>query len=100
MKGSSRLRRRRARSCASGTACPSASNDNPVSRRSASDAAAGVVTVGNCSCGPVTIGHVTAPPGGPSQSAGVLVLAATPIGQAADAPPRLVAELAGADLIA
>jgi 16S rRNA (cytidine1402-2'-O)-methyltransferase len=31
---------------------------------------------------------------------GVLVLAATPIGQAADAPPRLVAELAGADLIA
>jgi 16S rRNA (cytidine1402-2'-O)-methyltransferase len=31
---------------------------------------------------------------------GVLVLAATPIGQADDAPPRLVAELAGADLIA
>ena len=31
---------------------------------------------------------------------GVLVLAATPIGQAADAPPRLLAELAGADLIA
>ncbi len=31
---------------------------------------------------------------------GVLVLAATPIGQAADAPPRLVAELAGADVIA
>ena len=31
---------------------------------------------------------------------GVLVLAATPIGQSADAPPRLVAELAGADLIA
>src|SRR3954452_24893406 len=31
---------------------------------------------------------------------GVLVLAATPIGQAADAPPRLAAELAGADLIA
>jgi 16S rRNA (cytidine1402-2'-O)-methyltransferase len=30
----------------------------------------------------------------------VLVLAATPIGQPADAPPRLVAELAGADLIA
>jgi 16S rRNA (cytidine1402-2'-O)-methyltransferase len=32
--------------------------------------------------------------------AGVLVLAATPIGQSADAPPRLVAELAGADVIA
>jgi 16S rRNA (cytidine1402-2'-O)-methyltransferase len=31
---------------------------------------------------------------------GVLVLAATPIGRAADAPPRLVAELAGADVIA
>ena len=31
---------------------------------------------------------------------GVLVLAATPIGQAADAPPRLAAELAGADVIA
>ncbi len=31
---------------------------------------------------------------------GVLVLAATPIGQAADAPPRLTAELAGADVIA
>jgi 16S rRNA (cytidine1402-2'-O)-methyltransferase len=31
---------------------------------------------------------------------GVLVLAATPIGRAADAPPRLAAELAGADVIA
>jgi len=31
---------------------------------------------------------------------GVLVLAATPIGQSADAPPRLAAELAGADVIA
>src|SRR5690349_7375982 len=31
---------------------------------------------------------------------GVLVLAATPIGRPADAPPRLVAELAGADVIA
>jgi 16S rRNA (cytidine1402-2'-O)-methyltransferase len=46
------------------------------------------------------IGHVTAPPGVPAESVGVLVLAATPIGQSADAPPRLVAELAGADLIA
>jgi 16S rRNA (cytidine1402-2'-O)-methyltransferase len=35
-----------------------------------------------------------------SEPAGVLVLAATPIGQAADAPPRLAAELAGADVIA
>ncbi|HXH80361.1 16S rRNA (cytidine(1402)-2'-O)-methyltransferase [Nocardioides sp.] len=31
---------------------------------------------------------------------GVLVLAATPIGQTGDAPPRLAAELAGADVIA
>ena len=31
---------------------------------------------------------------------GVLVLAATPIGDAADAAPRLVAELSGADVIA
>src|SRR3954449_1427704 len=31
---------------------------------------------------------------------GVLVLAATPIGQASDAPPRLATELAGADVIA
>jgi 16S rRNA (cytidine1402-2'-O)-methyltransferase len=35
-----------------------------------------------------------------SGSVGVLVLAATPIGRPDDAPPRLVAELAGADLIA
>ena len=33
-------------------------------------------------------------------SAGVLVLAGTPIGQAGDAPPRLAAELAGADVVA
>ena len=33
-------------------------------------------------------------------SAGVVVLAATPIGEAADASPRLVAELANADVIA
>jgi 16S rRNA (cytidine1402-2'-O)-methyltransferase len=32
--------------------------------------------------------------------AGVLVLAGTPIGQAGDAPPRLAAELAGADVVA
>jgi 16S rRNA (cytidine1402-2'-O)-methyltransferase len=36
----------------------------------------------------------------PAVVVGVLVLAATPIGRAADAPPRLVAELAGADVIA
>jgi 16S rRNA (cytidine1402-2'-O)-methyltransferase len=42
------------------------------------------------------IGDVTAP----SDPTGVLVLAATPIGQVADAPPRLAAELSGADLIA
>ncbi|WP_107704728.1 16S rRNA (cytidine(1402)-2'-O)-methyltransferase [Nocardioides allogilvus] len=33
-------------------------------------------------------------------STGVLVLAATPIGQAGDAPPRLAAELTGADVVA
>ncbi len=33
-------------------------------------------------------------------SAGVLVLAATPIGRASDAPPRLAEELAGADVVA
>lgn len=33
-------------------------------------------------------------------SAGVLVLAATPIGRVADAPPRLAEELAGADVVA
>ena len=31
---------------------------------------------------------------------GLLVLAATPIGQVGDAPPRLAAELAGADVVA
>ena len=50
------------------------------------------------------IGDVTSqhePAGAPvGTSEGVLVLAATPIGQAADASPRLVSELAGADLIA
>ena len=35
-----------------------------------------------------------------SGQVGVLVLAATPIGQVGDAPPRLAAELAGADLVA
>ncbi len=35
-----------------------------------------------------------------TDGAGVLVLAATPIGQVGDAPPRLAAELAGADVVA
>ena len=35
-----------------------------------------------------------------SSSAGVLVLAGTPIGDPADAPPRLAAELAAADVVA
>jgi 16S rRNA (cytidine1402-2'-O)-methyltransferase len=42
------------------------------------------------------IGHVTSS----AEHGGVLVLAATPIGRAADAPPRLAEVLAGADLIA
>jgi 16S rRNA (cytidine1402-2'-O)-methyltransferase len=40
--------------------------------------------------------HVTSPAGAP----GVLVLAATPIGRVADAPPRLAEELATADVVA
>ncbi|GAA2221159.1 16S rRNA (cytidine(1402)-2'-O)-methyltransferase [Streptomyces amakusaensis] len=45
------------------------------------------------------------PPGPPapadrSGSSGLLVLAGTPIGDVADAPPRLAAELAGADVVA
>lgn len=36
----------------------------------------------------------------PSSGAGVLVLAATPIGRVADAPPRLAEELATADVVA
>ncbi|MEP6817586.1 MAG: 16S rRNA (cytidine(1402)-2'-O)-methyltransferase [Marmoricola sp.] len=38
--------------------------------------------------------------GGGAASPGVLVLAATPIGQVGDAPPRLAQELAGADVVA
>ncbi|MGD9958039.1 16S rRNA (cytidine(1402)-2'-O)-methyltransferase [Nocardioides sp.] len=41
-------------------------------------------------------GETTGEPAGP----GVLVLAATPIGQVGDAPPRLAQELLGADVIA
>jgi len=36
----------------------------------------------------------------PADGAGVLVLAGTPIGDVADAPPRLATELAGADVVA
>ena len=43
---------------------------------------------------------MTSPPEGSSDRTGVLVLAATPIGDPADASPRLREELAGADLIA
>jgi len=43
--------------------------------------------------GPAMIGHVTSAPG-------ILVLAATPIGRVADAPPRLAEELANADVVA
>jgi 16S rRNA (cytidine1402-2'-O)-methyltransferase len=37
---------------------------------------------------------------GPTSETGVLVLAATPIGRVADAPPRLAEELAAADVVA
>ncbi|MGD7706414.1 16S rRNA (cytidine(1402)-2'-O)-methyltransferase [Microlunatus sp. Y2014] len=37
---------------------------------------------------------------GSDRTVGVLVLAATPIGDTADAPPRLLAELTGADVVA
>jgi 16S rRNA (cytidine1402-2'-O)-methyltransferase len=44
---------------------------------------------------------MTQPPvDAPPEGAGTLVLAATPIGQVGDAPPRLAAELAGADVVA
>ena len=43
---------------------------------------------------PDIIGTVT------TEGAGTLVLAATPIGQVGDAPPRLAEELAGADVVA
>jgi 16S rRNA (cytidine1402-2'-O)-methyltransferase len=43
---------------------------------------------------------VTDPGDQPGDQPGVLVLAATPIGQSGDAPPRLAAELAGADVVA
>jgi len=39
-------------------------------------------------------------PSEPSSPTGVLVLAATPIGRVADAPPRLAEELSGADVVA
>lgn len=42
----------------------------------------------------------TAQESNPSSGEGVLVLAATPIGRVADAPPRLAEELVGADVIA
>lgn len=42
----------------------------------------------------------TAQESNPSSGEGVLVLAATPIGRVADAPPRLAEELMGADVIA
>ncbi|HWJ83629.1 MAG TPA: 16S rRNA (cytidine(1402)-2'-O)-methyltransferase [Nocardioides sp.] len=38
--------------------------------------------------------------GGVTEERGVLVLAGTPIGQVGDAPPRLAAELSGADVVA
>src|SRR4051812_46947618 len=95
MNGSSRERRPRSRSPASGTGRPSSSVDSPTIRRPARVAVARVVTVLHSTCRSQAdmIGDVASP-------TGVLVLAATPIGQAADAPPRLAAELAGADLIA
>src|SRR6202012_6205388 len=85
----------RARSWASGTGAPSASCARPM-RRPDGGAAAPVVTDGHCSCGAGMIGDVTALP----DPAGLLVLAGPPIGRPADAPPRLVSELAGADVIA
>src|SRR4051812_41755221 len=95
MNGSSSERRPRSRSPASGTGRPSSSVDSPTIRRPARVAVARVVTVLHSTCRSQAdmIGDV-------ATQTGVLVLAATPIGQAADAPPRLAAELAGADVIA
>src|SRR3954465_11210932 len=95
MNGSSKERRPRSRSPASGTGRPSSSVDSPTIRRPARVAVARGVLVLHSTCRSQAdmIGDVASP-------TGVLVLAATPIGQAADAPPRLVPELAGADPIA
>jgi len=46
------------------------------------------------------IGPMTGPAAAPTPGTGVLVLAATPIGRAADASPRLAAELGSADVVA
>src|SRR4051812_3682552 len=81
--GSSSRTRARARSHAEGTGRPSAVRERPA--RGGSGGAA-VVTVEDSTA--------VAP------STGVLVLAATPIGRVADAPPRLAEELATADVVA
>src|SRR3954452_5751233 len=95
MNGSSSERRPRSRSPASGTGRPSSSVDSPTIRRPARVAVARVVTVLHSTCrSPAdTIGDVAFP-------TGVLVLAPTPIGQPAGAPPALAPDLAGPDLIA
>lgn len=46
------------------------------------------------------VGAAAPVPGRVRDGVGVLVLAGTPIGQPGDAPPRLAAELAGADVVA
>src|SRR5689334_9136595 len=87
-----------ARSVAVGTTSPRAVRDSvATSRRS------GGVT-GARLRGEVTSADMIVPMSSPASSSGsptgVLVLAGTPIGRVEDAPPRLAAELAGADVIA
>src|SRR5512144_2961936 len=92
-------RRRRAL----GTTRPSAVVEIPAVRRGGSCTAvtpATVRTPRTCS-GPVRDDRRVDDDGaGPGQGAGVLVLAATPSGRVADAPPRLSDELGTADVVA
>jgi len=99
--GSSSLVRAATRCQADGTSRPSAVRESPVAvagperggREGAGEGGA-VVTIVNSTMGAVTSGDA------PGEATGVLVLAATPIGRVADAPPRLTEELAVADVVA
>src|SRR4051812_3851125 len=102
-KGSSTPSRLRARSLARGIGRPSAVCDRPVRRVAArprsSDVGlsrAAVVTVGKTTGSALAGCHDRTV----ALDAGVLVLAATPIGRVADASRRLAEELATADVVA
>src|SRR5262245_74611 len=87
--GSSARSLPRARCHADGTAAPEAVRESPTRP-------AGPWVGVSGGAADVTVEDSTAVTSGP----GVLVLAATPIGRVADAPPRLAEELATADVVA